>query len=93
MAWERQRLGYSPQKTAPKVNQRKDKNMLKEIATTIGIALIIIASAKMLAIGLEKQDRVDCYRLQKQAREYAPVFYTTESEDAMCKALGIRVYE
>jgi len=81
----------APKKLLKVENKSKTKSMIKNIAITILAAAAILAFSYALNAGMEKQDRVTCQRLQRQAIDYAPIFYATDAENKMCDALGMPI--
>lgn len=63
---------------------------MKTTLKIAAIALATIAFAAALNAGLNKQEEVDCYTWQKQAKEYQN-FYLTTWQAEQCEAHGIEV--
>jgi hypothetical protein len=80
--------GIQPPKDCQKVGNQVNKKMIKETATTLAAAAAILAFSYALNAGIEKQDRINCTKLQQQAIDY-PTFYSTESEKRTCREVGI----
>lgn len=63
---------------------------MKIIATTIFIIAFGAFVAWALPKALDRQTRVDCYKLQSQSTQY-PNFYITSQENRDCKNVGVEV--
>jgi len=62
-------------------------NTLIKILIAVAIITFFVMIAK---VGIAKQEKVECYKLQKQAQEYKD-FYITPEENEMCFYRGIEV--
>lgn len=51
----------------------------------VGIVLMVV-----IFVTLNKSEKIDCYKLQKQSEHY-PDFYLTQDEKTMCDGHGIDI--
>lgn len=65
---------------------------MKEKTQAFGVILIlligVVSMMAIIMVGLDKQAKVDCMRLQAQESEYKD-FYTTDYQKSMCERFGI----
>jgi len=66
------------------------KAIIEKIVVALALLVILFLVVKVLAIGIEKSDRVECQKLLSQYREY-PLFYLTPNEKEMCDYLGVTI--
>lgn len=66
------------------------KEIIKQIIVALILLVVIFLVVKLLAIGLKKQDRVECQKLLSWSKEY-PLFYLTQNEKEMCDFLGVTI--
>lgn len=62
-------------------------NTLIKILIAIAIIVFFVAIAK---VGIARSEKVECYKLQKNAQLYTE-FYITEAQDVMCFHHGVRI--
>lgn len=62
-------------------------NTLIKILIAIAIIAFFVSIAK---VGIARQEKVECYKLQKNAQLYTDFYITTE-EDVMCFYHGIEI--
>lgn len=63
---------------------------MTRILLVVAIGLSIIVMGKVIAKGLEKSERAECYKWQDQAKEFRE-FYLTKAEADQCEYWGIKV--
>lgn len=64
----------------------------KEIFWGIAVLLVMgFALANMLPDALEKEQRRECLKLNRQAEESSSVFYLTPNQKEICDALSIKI--
>lgn len=67
------------------------KTVLTTIINTVLIALIVAGMIWGASVGLERSAVVNCHKLEAQSVKYAPHFFLTENENAMCDEVGIHI--
>lgn len=60
------------------------------IVSALLVSVLFIAFVFALGYGLDKQERVDCYKWQEYAQELVG-FYLTSSQTEQCEHWGIKV--
>ncbi len=63
---------------------------MKNIAITLIVIASVIGLIYAISIGLERTDRVDCYKWQRQSEQFVG-FYLTEWQKAQCDYHGIEI--
>lgn len=61
------------------------------IITIISLIGAIVIFMYVLIVGIEKESRVQCYKLESQSKEFKGKFYLTQSESEMCIANGFKI--
>jgi hypothetical protein len=68
---------------------------MKEIVKSLIIALVLVvigcAFVALLVKATEKEEKIECYKLQEQSQEYRRGFFITEWQKEMCDRWNIKV--
>jgi hypothetical protein len=62
--------------------------MTKEIIISLVMSATMVGAAFILSQGMDKEDRINCLKLQQQEKDY-PTFYSTDIEKRICREFGI----
>ena len=56
----------------------------------VALAIVCVIFATLFSVGINRSEVMDCYKWQKQAKEYSS-FYILRWQAAQCVAHGIQV--